>query len=56
MVRAEHLKQKRSFQKILLWLVPTITLLLAFVLMGGKYIQYGRYNWWYILILPGSLS
>ena len=56
MIKAEHLKQKHSFQKILIWLAPTITLLLAFVLMGGNYIQIGGYNWWYTLILPGSMA
>lgn len=56
MIKAEHLKQKHSFQKILIWLAPTITLLLAFVLMEGNYIQVGGYNWWYMLILPGSMT
>ena len=56
MIKAEHLKQKHSFQKILIWLAPTITLLLAFVLMAGNYIQIGGYNWWYTLILPGSMA
>lgn len=56
MIKAEHLKQKHSFQRVLIWLAPTLTLLLAFVLMGGNYIQPGGYNWWYILILPGSIA
>lgn len=56
MIKSEHLKQKHSFQKILIWLAPTITLLLAFILMGGNYVQLGGYNWWYMLILPGSTA
>ena len=56
MIKAEHLKQKHSFQKILIWLAPTLTLLFAFVLMGGNYVQLGGYNWWYMLILPGSMA
>ena len=50
MIKSEHLKLKNSFQKMLIWLAPTITLLLASILIGGNYIQSGGYNWWYILI------
>ncbi|MBC5996758.1 lantibiotic immunity ABC transporter MutE/EpiE family permease subunit [Romboutsia ilealis] len=56
MIKSEHLKLKKSFQKMLIWLAPTITLLLASILIGGNYIQSGGYNWWYILILPGILT
>lgn len=56
MIKAEHLKQKCSFQKVLVWLAPTITLLLVFILMGGGNVQKGGYNWWYIFILPGTLT
>lgn len=53
---AELLKQKRSFNKILLWLAPTVTILLALLLMRGRFLLAGAYNWWYMLILPGSLT
>ena len=56
MIKSDHLKQKCSFQKALIWLAPTITLLLALVLMSGNYVQKGGYNWWYLFILPGSLT
>lgn len=56
LIKSEHLKQKGTFQRSLIYLAPTITLFLAFVLMGGRYVQEGGYNWWYILILPGSLT
>lgn len=55
-LRAELLKQKRSFNRILLWLAPAVTILLALVLMGGSFLQIGSYNWWYMLILPGSFT
>lgn len=55
-LRSELLKQKRSFQQVLLWLAPLATILLSLLLMRGKYLQAGAYNWWYILILPGSLT
>lgn len=54
--KAELLKQKRSFNKILLWLAPLVTILLAGVLMGGSYLQDGAYNWWYMLLLPGCFT
>ncbi len=53
---AELIKQKRSFNNILLWLAPLVTILLALVLMRGRYLQAGAYNWWYMLILPGSFT
>lgn len=56
MIKSEHLKQKHTFQKILIGLAPTFTILLAFLLMGGNYVQSGSYNWWYILILPGTIA
>lgn len=55
-IKSELLKQKHSFNKKLLWIAPIITILLAFALMAGAYIQSGAYNWWYILILPGALT
>lgn len=54
-LQAEHLKQKHTFQKILIYLAPLITIAIAFLLMGG-YVQLGAYNWWYTLILPGSFT
>lgn len=54
--KAEMLKQKRSFNKVLVWLAPLLTLLLALVLMRGNHLQDGAYNWWYILLLPGCFT
>lgn len=56
MIKAELLKQKNTFHKRLVWMAPIITILLAFLLMGGGYIQNGSYNWWYIFMLPGALT
>ncbi|MEG1312414.1 MAG: lantibiotic immunity ABC transporter MutE/EpiE family permease subunit [Romboutsia sp.] len=55
-IKAELLKQKQTFHKKLVWIAPIITILIAFLLMGGAYIQNGAYNWWYMLILPGALT
>lgn len=55
-LRAELLKQKRTFNKILIWLAPLVTILLSVALMRGRFLQIGAYNWWYMLILPGSFT
>lgn len=55
-VKSEFLKQKHSFNKILLWLAPLLTILLALVIMGGNNLQNGAYNWWYTIMLPGCFT
>jgi ABC-2 type transport system permease protein len=55
-VKSEWLKQKRSFNRKLLWLGPVITVLLAFVMMGSSNVQNGAYNWWYTMLLPGCYT
>lgn len=55
-VKSELLKQRHSFQLVVLWLAPFLTILLALVLMGGNYLQDGAYNWWYMLLLPGCFT
>lgn len=56
LIKAELLKQKHTFQKKLVYFAPIVTILIAFILMGGRYIQSGAYNWWYTLILPGAMT
>ena len=55
-LQSEHLKQKHTFQKKLIYLAPLVSIAIAFVLMGGYYIQKSAYNWRYTLILPGSFT
>ncbi|WP_304508085.1 lantibiotic immunity ABC transporter MutE/EpiE family permease subunit [Anaerotignum sp.] len=55
-IQSEWLKQKHSFNKMLLWLAPLFTILLTLVLMGGSNLQNGAYNWWYTMLLPGSFT
>lgn len=55
-MRAAWLKEKRSFHKVLIWMMPLITILLAGLLMGNMYLQAGAYNWWYTLLLPGCFT
>ena len=55
-VRAEHLKLKRTFTKKIVWIAPIVATLLSAILMGGQYFQGDSYNWWYVMLLPGSIS
>lgn len=55
-LKSEFLKQKKRFTLKLLWLSPLIPIALSLILMGGNYFMEGAFNWWYTLILPGSLS
>ncbi|TYA10165.1 lantibiotic immunity ABC transporter MutE/EpiE family permease subunit [Paenibacillus faecis] len=55
-VRAEHLKVKRTFTRKLVYIAPLVTLMLCVVLMGGHFFQSGSFNWWYAMMLPGTLA
>lgn len=55
-IQAELLKIKRTFTTRLVWLGPLVTLLLCAGLMAGSFFQTASYNWWYTMILPGTLS
>jgi lantibiotic transport system permease protein len=55
-IKSEFLKQKHRFNLKLLWLSPFIVVALVIILMGGRYFMEGAYNWWYTMILPGTLS
>ena len=53
---AEYQKLKRTFTKKLIWLAPIVTMLLCVILGGGNMFQNGSYNWWYTMLLPGTLT
>lgn len=55
-LQAEILKQKHHFSLKLLWIAPTLTVLLVIVMMAGTHLQDGAYNWWYTMLLPGSFT
>ncbi len=55
-LKAEFLKQKHRFNLKLLWLSPFIAVTLVIILMGGRFFMEGAFNWWYTMILPGTLS
>lgn len=55
-VKAEALKQKKSFNNKVIWLAPVVVIVLALLLMGYGYAFSGAYNWWYILFLPFTFT
>lgn len=55
-LKSEFLKQKHRFNLKLLWLSPFIAVVLVILLMGGRFFIEGAFNWWYTMILPGTLS
>ncbi|MGL4738937.1 MAG: hypothetical protein ACRCW2_15900 [Cellulosilyticaceae bacterium] len=55
-VSAELLKLKRSFNQKVSWIVPLVTVLISYGLMGRIYAFSVAYNWWYILFLPFCMT
>lgn len=55
-IKSDWLKQKRKFNKKLIWIAPLLTILLALLMMGDNNLQNGAYNWWYIMILPACFT
>lgn len=58
-VKAESIKLRHTFGKILPIVAPVFTILLAFLLTGGgrgNALPMGAWNWWYTLMLPGMLA
>ncbi|NFO90932.1 MULTISPECIES: lantibiotic immunity ABC transporter MutE/EpiE family permease subunit [unclassified Clostridium] len=52
---AENRKTKNTFLNKLVWLAPVLTILLS-AFLAMDYFQVDSYNWWYMMMLPGSLS
>lgn len=50
----ENAKIKNTFIKKLIWLVPILVILFSFI--NPFTFQANVYNWWYALMLPGTLS
>lgn len=55
-IKSELLKQKSRFYKRIVYIAPIITILISLLLMGGEHIQISAYNWWYTIILPGTIT
>lgn len=57
-VKAEHMKMKRSISAALIWAFPFLVFCMAFVFTLGMTNAYAEsvWNWWYALLLPGMLA
>lgn len=55
-VRAEHLKMKRTFGRVLPAVSALLALLSVLSFSRGKYFAVSAWNWWYAMLLPGMLS
>ncbi|TCK92590.1 ABC-2 type transport system permease protein [Natranaerovirga hydrolytica] len=52
---AEQLKTKRTFSSKLVVIAPLFTMFMAYILSSTAF-QAAAYNWWYVMILPATLS
>ncbi len=55
LLNSELLKKRHTFSLKLVIVSPFITLILGYILSGNS-VQLTGYNWWYIIMLPISLS
>lgn len=51
LVKAEILKQRRSFNNKVIWLIPIVLVALALFILPFNFYE-GMMNWWYITFLP----
>lgn len=57
-LKAEHLKTKKTISRVLIWAFPSLVFVMAFVFTLGMTNAYAEsvWNWWYTLLLPGMLA
>lgn len=55
-MKAEFLKQRHSFNNIIIWLIPVVDIAISIILMGPQFVQTASYNWWYVLFLPFTFT
>ena len=53
-LKAENLKNKRTFAKKLIFLSPLITIVIA--LLSPLWFETNGYNQWYVIMLPGLIT
>ena len=54
--KSEHLKFKRSAIDRLVFLLPLLTAVFAWVVGGFTGFQYTAFYWWYAFLLPGTIA
>lgn len=55
-LKSEHLKYKRTISNKLLFIIPLITAIFAWIVGGFIGFQYTTFYWWYAFLLPGSIA
>ena len=55
-LKSEHLKFKRTISNKLLFIIPLITAIFAWIVGGFIGFQYTTLYWWYAFLLPGAIA
>lgn len=55
-LKSEHLKFKRTISNKLLFIIPFITTIFAWIVGGFFGFQYTTIYWWYAFLLPGAIA
>lgn len=55
-LKSEHLKFKRTISNKLLFIIPLITAIFAWIVGGFIGFQYTAFYWWYAFLLPGAIA
>ncbi|MFQ7688081.1 MAG: lantibiotic immunity ABC transporter MutE/EpiE family permease subunit [Anaerobutyricum soehngenii] len=55
-LKSEHLKFKRTISNKLLFIIPFITAIFAWIVGGFFGFQYTTLYWWYAFLLPGAIA
>lgn len=55
-LKSEHLKFKRTISNKLLFIIPFITAIFAWIVGGFFGFQYTTIYWWYAFLLPGTIA
>lgn len=55
-LKSEHLKFKRTISNKLIFIVPLITAIFAWLMGGYMGYQYMTLYWWYAFLLPGAIA
>ena len=55
-LKSEHLKFKRTISNKLIFIIPFITAIFAWLIGGFYGFQYMTLYWWYAFLLPGAIA
>ena len=55
-LKSEYLKFKRTISNKLLFIIPLITAIFAWIVGGFIGFQYTTLYWWYAFLLPGAIA